>query len=71
MVLNGKTKIYTSDDKKDVEKNRKILTSWRNQFKNEIINLEGAVSKKDLNNGEVQEISSSSSQSEQEYNEKE
>ena len=69
MVLNGKTKIYTSDDKKDVEKNRKILISWRNQFKNEIINLEGAVSKKDLNNGEVQEISSSSSQSEQEDDE--
>ena len=70
MVLNGQTKIYTSNDKNDVEKNRKILTSWRNQFKNEIINLEGAVSKKDLNNGEVQEISSSSStQSEQENDE--
>ena len=69
LVLNGKTKVYTSNDKKDKEKNKKIIMEWRQQFKNEIIDYEGVISKKDLNDGEVQSISSSESDEQVDNNE--
>ena len=55
LVLNGKTKVYTSNEKKDKEKNKKIIMEWRQQFKHEIIDYEGVISKKELNDGEVQD----------------